>query len=135
MLITLSAFLNYDGDTSTRLIDFLSNHTGAVVKIVLLNAAMLASGFIGELGYLTPYVSSALGFIPFIINFKYIKDTFLTSEDNFKNAVFYWFVFFWALYGVFAVMNHTIKNTGYNILDIFAKNFFGLFLAYIIWSK
>jgi len=135
MLITLSAFLNYHGNTSTRLIDFLSNNTGAVVKVVLLNAAMLACGFIGELGYLTPYVSSALGFIPFIINFKYIKDTFLTSEDNFKNAVFYWFVFFWALYGVFAVMNHTIKNTGYNILDIFAKNFFGIFLSYVVWLK
>jgi hypothetical protein len=58
-----------------------------------------------------------------------------SSEDTFKNAVFYWFVFFWSLYGVFAVTSYTIKNTGYNILDIFAKNFFGLFLAYIVWSK
>jgi len=32
-------------------------------------------------------------------------------------------------------MNYTIKNSGYNILDIFAKNFFGIFLAYILWSK
>jgi bacteriorhodopsin len=136
MLITLSAFLNHDGNTTTRLSDFLSNHTDSIIKIVLLNAAMLLCGLIGELGYLSPYLSTALGFIPFTLNFKYIKDTFLaSSEDTFKNAVFYWFVCFWALYGVFAVTSYTIKNTGYNILDIFAKNFFGLFLAYIIWSK
>jgi len=136
MLITLSAFLNHDGNTTTRLSDFLSNHTDSIIKIVLLNAAMLLCGLIGELGYLSPYLSTALGFIPFTLNFKYIKDTFLpSSEDTFKNAVFYWFVCFWALYGVFAAMSYTIKNTGYNILDIFAKNFFGLFLAYIIWSN
>jgi hypothetical protein len=97
---------------------------------------MLLFGLVGELGYLSPLLSTALGFIPFILNFKYIKDTFLPSDkDKFKNAVFYWFVFFWSLYGVFALTNYTIKNTGYNILDIFAKNFFGLFLAYVVWSK
>lgn len=136
MLITLTAFLNHDGTKSTRLSDFFSNHSGSIVKIVLLNALMLLFGLIGEFGYLNPYISTALGFIPFVLNFKYIKDTFLPSaENNFKNAVFYWFVFFWSLYGVCAVMNYTNKNIGYNILDIFAKNFFGIFLAYIIWSK
>jgi bacteriorhodopsin len=136
MLITLSAFLNKDENTPYRLSDFLYNHTGSIVKIVILNAAMLLFGLIGELGYLNPYLSTTLGFIPFTLNFKYIKDTFLpSSSDNFKNAVFYWFVFFWSLYGVFAVMSYTIKNTGYNILDVFAKNFFGLFLAYIVVSK
>jgi hypothetical protein len=136
MLITLSAYLNYDGSTPTRLVEFLSNHTVSIVKIVLLNAAMLGFGIIGEFGYLSHYTSTALGFIPFALNFKYIKDTFLpSSEDNFKNILFYWFVFFWALYGVFALMNYKLKNTGYNILDIFSKNFFGIFLAYIIWSK
>ena len=136
MLITLSAFLNHNGSTSTRLIDFLSNHKGSMIIIVLLNAAMLLFGLIGEFGYLSPYTSTALGFIPFVLNFKYIKDTFLpSSEDKLKNALFYWFVSSWALYGVFALMNYTTKNTGYNILDIFSKNFFGLFLGYVIWSK
>ena len=136
MLITLSAFLNHDGSTPTRLTDFISNHKGSMITIVLLNAAMLFFGLIGEFGYLNPYISTALGFIPFVLNFKYIKDTFLpSSEDKTKNALFYWFVFSWSLYGVFAVMNYTTKNTGYNILDIFSKNFFGLFLAYVIWSK
>jgi len=136
MLITLSAFLKHNGTTMMRLPDFLSNYKGSIIIIVLLNAAMLFFGLMGELGVLNNYISTALGFIPFILNFKYIKETFLPSnEDFFKNALFYWFVFFWALYGVFAVMSYTIKNTGYNILDIFAKNFFGLFLAYVVWTK
>jgi len=131
MLITLSAFLSHNGNTSSRLIDFLSKNKGSVIKIVLLNAAMLLCGFMGEIGYLNPYISAALGFIPFVLNFKYIKDTFL-PEDKQKNYLFYWFVFFWSLYGVFAITKYKIKNTGYNILDIFAKNFFGVFLAYTL---
>ena len=136
MLITLSAFLNHNGNTTNRLSEFLSNHTSSVVQIVLLNALMLTCGLLGEFGYLSHYTSTALGFIPFALNFKNIKDTFLPySYDSYKNAVFYWFVFFWSLYGVFAIMSYTVKNTGYNILDIFAKNFFGLFLAYVLWAK
>jgi len=136
MLITLSAYLKHDGTTPTRLTDFLSNHAEPIVNIVLLNASMLLFGLFGELGYLDRYVSTALGFVPFALNFKYIKDTFLPSnEDVFKNVIFYWFVFFWGLYGVFAMTSYTVKNTGYNILDLFSKNFFGLFLGYIVWSK
>ena len=71
-----------------------------------------------------------------VCDLEFLKDTYLkNSKDNYKNAVFYWFAFFWALYGVFAVMSYTNKNAGYNILDIFAKNFFGLFLAHAIWAK
>ena len=136
MLITLAAFLKHDGSTMMRLGDFLSNYRGSIITIVLLNAAMLLFGLAGELGFMNVYLSTALGFIPFAFNFKYIKETFLPSdEDRFKNALFYWFVFFWALYGVFALTSYTIKNTGYNILDIFAKNFFGLFLAYVVYTK
>jgi len=135
MLITLSAYLSHDGTKTTRLHDFLSDNKHSVIRIVTLNAAMLFFGLIGEFGYLSAYTSTALGFVPFILNFKYIKDTFLPAGDILKSFVFYWFVFFWSLYGVFAVTKYTIKNTGYNILDIFAKNFFGVFLAYIIWSR
>jgi hypothetical protein len=136
MLITLSAFLKHNRNEPFRLNDFVSNHQSSILKIVFLNAAMLLFGFIGEIGLLNPYVSTTLGFIPFVLNFKYIKDIFLqSSEDIYKNGLFYWFAFTWSLYGVFAVMSYTIKNTGYNILDIFSKNFFGIFLAYNIYLK
>ena len=136
MLITLSGFLNHDETRTERLWEFLYNNAGSIIKIVALNAAMLFFGFMGEIGLLNPYLSTALGFIPFAINFKDIKEKFLpSSEDNFKNSLFYWFLIFWSLYGLFAVMNYTTKNVGYTILDIFSKNILGLFLAYIVWSK
>jgi bacteriorhodopsin len=135
MLISLSAFLNHDGRT-LRLSDFLTEHKDSIIKIVLLNASMLFFGIVGELGYLNKYISTGLGFIPFFLNFKHIKDTFLHSSDDIQKIfLFYWFVIVWGMYGVFAVMSYTIKNTGYNILDIFSKNVFGIFLAYIVWSK
>jgi hypothetical protein len=74
MLITLAAFLNHDGSKTERLSDFLYNNAGSMIKIVALNAAMLFFGFIGEIGYLNQYLSTALGFIPFAINFKDIKE-------------------------------------------------------------
>lgn len=135
MLVTLSAYLNHDG-SKTRLHEFLTNHKSSLVIIVLLNASMLLFGLLGELGVLNKYLSTGLGFIPFALNFKYIKDTFLQdSQDLVKNAVFYWFVIVWGMYGVFAVMSYTVKNVGYNILDLFSKNFFGLFLAYMVWKS
>ena len=36
------------------------------------------------------------------------------------------------MYGVAALMNYRIKNIMYNVLDLFAKNFFGLYLGYVI---
>jgi bacteriorhodopsin len=139
MLISLSAFLQHDGSsTSGRLIDFLTKNKDSIIKIVILNSLMLLCGILGEFGYLPVYAAVGLGFIPFILNFKHIKDTFLppfSESSKFKHYVYYWFVFFWSLYGVLATMNYSVKNIGYNILDVFAKNFFGVFLAYVISTK
>jgi bacteriorhodopsin len=134
MLITLSAFLNHDG-SKTRLHEFLSEHRTSLVTIVLLNAGMLLFGLLGELGVLNKYISTALGFIPFALMFTIINRTFLHSQDLLKTALFYWFVVVWGMYGVFALMSHALKNVGYNILDLFSKNFFGLFLAYLVFTS
>jgi hypothetical protein len=55
MLITLSAYLNHDG-SKTRLDEFLSEHKSSLVIVVLLNAAMLLFGLLGELGFLNKYL-------------------------------------------------------------------------------
>jgi len=33
------------------------------------------------------------------------------------------------MYGIAALFKNVIKNTMYNILDIFSKNFYGLFIS------
>jgi len=43
------------------------------------------------------------------------------------------FVFIvWSIYGVAAMMPTPYKNISYNILDIIAKNFYGLYIYYKI---
>jgi bacteriorhodopsin len=38
-------------------------------------------------------------------------------------------------YGIVAILPYYLKNALYNILDLFAKNFFGIFLSYILVFK
>ena len=38
----------------------------------------------------------------------------------------------WSLYGVAALLPVLAKNISYNVLDIIAKNFYGLFIYYKI---
>lgn len=133
MLITLMAYLR--GSTG-RLTDFLSNNVGSIVTVCSLNALMLLSGFLGEIGLLPILLTTGLGFIPFATYFGYIYEKFVPAADtDYKRTVFFWFVGFWMLYGLFALLSYTAKNVSYNILDLFAKNFFGVFLSIIIWTR
>jgi len=62
-----------------------------ILTVLLLNWVMLLFGYLGEISRIPVYLGVPLGFIPFALNFKYIKETFLPSnEDFFKNALFYW---------------------------------------------
>jgi len=74
-----------------------------------------------------------LGFIPFLMYFYMIYVNYVTKNTS-GYLLFWYFVFFWSLYGVVAVLPYYLKNAFYNILDLFAKNFFGIFLSYIIFS-
>jgi bacteriorhodopsin len=40
----------------------------------------------------------------------------------------------WGLYGVAAMFSPVWKNTAYNILDVLAKNFYGIFLSILIYQ-
>jgi bacteriorhodopsin len=133
MLITLMAYMR---GSVGRLTDFLSNNVGSIVTVCSLNFAMLLSGFLGEIGMAPILLTTGLGFIPFATYFGYIYENFVPEEDtDYKRTVFFWFVGFWALYGLFALFSYTAKNVSYNILDLFAKNFFGVFLSIIIWTR
>ena len=48
--------------------------------------------------------------------------------------IFIYFFIFWSLYGVAALLPYYTKNILFNFLDLFSKNFFGIFLVYIIYT-
>lgn len=105
-----------------------------LVAIFVLNAMMLYFGYQGETGRMKTNVSTFLGFIPFSIMFYIIYERY-SKHTTMGTATFVYFVAVWGLYGVAALMSYKVKNVLYNILDVFSKNFFGLFLAYVVVFK
>jgi hypothetical protein len=91
---------------------------------------MLIFGYLGDINIISTLTSVLLGFIPFIIYYFIIYINYVRTQTGF-NLFLYFFVF-WSLYGVAALFPYYLKNSFYNILDLFAKNFFGVFLSYII---
>jgi hypothetical protein len=139
MLITLIAyliFLNKKEENKTNELEFftlLKDNSDIIIPVVCLNWLMLLFGYLGEMGFIPVLLGVVLGFIPFIMYYYLIYVNYVTENTN-GYLLFWYFAFFWSLYGVVAVLPYYVKNTCYNILDLFAKNFFGLFLGYIIFS-
>ena len=137
MLITLIVYLIYLKDKTDKHLDLytvVSDNFDKILKVVLLNWLMLFFGYLGEENIMPTLLGVTLGFIPFLIYYYIIFENYV-SFDNYGWNLFLYFFFFWSLYGFVALMPYYAKNTFYNILDLFSKNFFGLFLSYIIISN
>jgi hypothetical protein len=139
MLVTLMIYLIYlskkaENKTSEmELLSVLRENSSVVIPVIVLNWMMLLFGYLGEMRVIPVFLGVFLGFIPFLIYYYMIYVNFVT-ENTSGYLLFWYFFFFWSLYGVVAVLPYYIKNSFYNILDLFAKNFFGIFLSYIIFS-
>jgi hypothetical protein len=139
MLITLSLYLIYlnkQVENKTNELDFftlLKENSNILIPVVILNWLMLFFGYLGEMRIIPVLLGVFLGFIPFLIYYYMIYVNYVTQNTN-GYLLFWYFFFFWSLYGVVAVLPYYIKNSFYNILDLFAKNFFGIFLSYLIFS-
>lgn len=140
MLVTLIIYLIYlhhkERNTTGKLIffDLLKDNSKNITTVLGLNWLMLLFGYLGEMKILSTYTGVGLGFIPFLLYYFIIYTNYaVLSETGWM--LFWYFFFFWSLYGVVAVLPYYMKNTFYNILDLFAKNFFGVFLSYIILTK
>uniref|UniRef100_A0A6C0LAI7 Uncharacterized protein n=1 Tax=viral metagenome TaxID=1070528 RepID=A0A6C0LAI7_9ZZZZ len=140
MLINLIFYLIFldhkENNTSDKLnfFDLFNTEFNTIITVLLLNWAMLLFGYLGEVSIIPVVLGVSLGFIPFLIYFYIIYEKYaILSDDGLK--MFYYFFIFWSLYGVAAVLPYNLKSMWYNILDLFAKNFFGLFLTYLIFTN
>ena len=69
-----------------------------------------------------------MGFFFFAILFGFLYVKFLSKKNNFDNKIIYYsFLILWAFYGIFYNMDHEFRNIGYNVLDLLAKCFVGIF--------
>jgi hypothetical protein len=138
MLITLMFYLIYlkhkQDNTSDQLqfFDLFKKEFNTIITVLSLNWLMLLFGYLGEVKLIPVLLGVALGFIPFFIYYYIIyKKYALLSDEGLK--IFYYFLIVWSAYGIVATLSYKIKNTLYNILDLFSKNFFGIFLTYLLF--
>jgi hypothetical protein len=128
-----------NGNDSLSFIQILRENAVPIAQIVGLNWLMLLFGYLGEVGVIPLVTGVVLGFVPFIAYFYIIYERFVVNNANNVNntslKIYAYFLVFWSLYGIVALLPYTLKNTIYNVLDLFAKNFFGLFLSYLIVSN
>lgn len=140
MLITLMIYLIYlnkrveNKINELNLFTLLKDNLNVFIPVVLLNWLMLLFGYLGEMRIIPVLLGVFLGFIPFLI-YYYIIYVNYVSQNASENLLFWYFFFFWSLYGFVAILPYYVKNSFYNILDLFAKNFFGIFLSYIIFFE
>ena len=140
MLVNLIFYLIFlqklDDNTSEQLnfFELFNQEINTIIPVLLLNWLMLLFGYLGEISVIPVLLGVLFGFIPFLIYYYIIYNKYaLLSEEGFK--IFIYFFVFWSLYGIAAILPYKIKNTCYNILDLFAKNFFGIFLTYLIFTN
>ena len=138
MLITLMLYLVFirnreKGIVSESFLTELKKRWIPITQVAILDWLMLIAGYMGEIGTINQMTANIAGFIPFFMMF-YIIYKNLVSDSIQGQKIFWYFASIWAIYGVAAFMPYNIKNIMFNILDLFAKNFFGLFLAYTLFK-
>jgi len=139
MIITLMAYLIYlnkkteNKQNGLDIFTLFKENSNIFISVLILNWVMLLFGYLGEMRFIPILLGVFLGFISFLIYYYIIYVNYVTQNTN-GYLLFWYFFFFWSLYGVVAVLPYYVKNAFYNILDLFSKNFFGIFLSYIIFS-
>jgi hypothetical protein len=138
MLITFMFYLKFLRDQeqnikSESLLTEIKNKWKLVLNVLLLNWAMLYAGYLGEQNIFSYVATTFVGFVPFLLMFYIIYKNFAVHTDQ-GRKLFWYFSIVWGIYGIAALLPYKIKNSMYNILDLFAKNFFGIFLAYVLYK-
>jgi bacteriorhodopsin len=121
MLLVLSMVLGYENKVIVKFRPFLLT--------MVLNFAMLAFGYSGEIGLLNRNIAGIMGFIFFFLTYGTIWKLFMTGSKITVQSKFIFWIFLgtWSLYGLFYYTNEATKMIGYNILDLIAKAFVGIF--------
>lgn len=121
MLLALSMVLGYENKIPVKIYPLLLT--------LAFNFAMLLFGYLGEIRLLTRNIASFIGFVFFFLTYGTIWKLFMTGSKITSQSKYIFWVFLgvWSLYGVFYHSNEYTKMFGYNILDLIAKAFIGIF--------
>jgi bacteriorhodopsin len=132
MLISTIIFMEYlrkkeKNEDTLNFWAFLKDHKKNIILIIFLNFSMLLCGLLSETRIIDKKYGISLGFVFFIASFYVIYENYAKHTEGSKKLFMFLFIV-WSLYGFAAIMPIVQKNICYNILDIIAKNFYGLFI-------
>lgn len=121
MLLALSMLLGYENKIAVRFKSF--------IWVLISNLFMLGFGYSGEIGLLNRNLASFMGFLFLLLTFGIIWKLFMTcAKATYQSKLIFWlYLGLWSLYGVFYHANEATKMIGYNMLDLTAKAFVGIF--------
>ncbi len=136
MILSIIIYFHYNNSYKKiyyNIITFLKKDFNKIIELWFYNLNMLIVGFLQEIKIINIILSTIVGFYFFgLLFYKMFKYYVVHNKKNY--FLFFLMFFIWGLYGMAALFNYKLKNTFYNILDIFSKNFFGLFLAYLVFK-
>ena len=121
MLLALSMLLGYENKIAVKFKSF--------ILVLISNLFMLGFGYSGEIGLLNRNLASFMGFLFLLLTFGIIWKLFMTcAKATYQSKLIFWlYLGLWSLYGVFYHANEATKMIGYNMLDLTAKAFVGIF--------
>lgn len=138
MILSIIIYFHYNNNLSKKIyyniITFFKKDFNKIIELWFYNLNMLIVGFLQEIKIINIILSTIVGF--YFFGLLFYKMFIYYVVNNKKNYLLFFLMFFiWGLYGIAALFNYKLKNAFYNILDIFSKNFFGLFLAYLVFKS
>ena len=136
MLFSMAAYFFYEEQkekniVENNLLEFTLTKKWSLLEIFFFNFCMLAFGYLGETKVIDYTTAFALGTACFARSF-YVLYTEFADKSVIGKQLYSLLFIIWGLYGVAFLAPVVQKNISYNILDIIAKNFFGLYLFYKI---
>lgn len=137
MLISTIIYMDYvsdketNGSTYKTLTEFYDKNKIDIIKLVVYNGFMLLFGYLGEKEIISKEIGIPIGFLFFFLSFHLIYTKYAYKTQSGKN-LFYFVFIVWFMYGIAAMFSPIRKNISYNMLDVVAKNFYGLFIYYKI---
>lgn len=140
MLVSIFSYLLYEEQLEknsaqpVRLSTIIKDYSESIIQIIISNFAMMSIGYLYEIGQIKRNVAFVYGFI-FLLNTFSIIYKQAGSKSNRGKVVFLITFLLWSIYGIAFMMSTKIKNSIYNIVDLFSKNFLQVYITLLAINK
>ena len=135
MLLSTIMYMDYEKkkkeNKTIRARSFIKNNRKNITNMFLANTLMLIAGFLAEIKLVSKSLAIPVGFVFLFLSFGIMYQNYV-GDIEINKKIFTFMLGIWSLYGVAAMAPTLIKNISYNMLDIVAKNFYGLFIFFKI---